>query len=1281
VRQYFAEIAEKSGVTLREAAKAPKAKWHMVTILWFAFVVCFIHWIRGHWLGLALLPFSGALATFHTFHDASHGALSSRAWVNEVFTFCGFLIASPHEWRWQHILGHHAFTNIRGLDPDSKHTARWLDAEEHARPPRFLVPFIWGLAVPVGLHGLAAWRLVAANLWPNSASNAFSPPPRLEVASLVASVVHRCIFYLLPLLRFGWLWGAIWVIYPAVVFSWLFMLNTQLAHLNDQTHGESSSGRSDCWYRHQVATTADFAPRSVVHWIVSGGLNLQVEHHLFPTVDHWHLPALRHIVEKVCAQHGIPLHTFDGYVEGCASHMHHLSSGRLEASGESPANRTHAQAEATHAHRTGSAAAPSCGDSRDESSKVLEPRSSFPSGAVDTDVAEDPSLCGQAQRPRVCIVGSGIAGNGAAYLLRQGYDVTLCESQARVGGHAYTMTGPGHKADVGFQVFNFSNYPLLSRLFDELGVDSVQSDMSLSVGARNMQNQQDYEWSSRSLFPTWSSVFVPSIWLRLFEILRFERLARQALADSSGSQLGDITLEEWLRRVGLSDKLRDEYVVPMSSALWSCPTQQVLEFPAITILGFLENHFMLQRQRPKWRTPKHRSQDYVEKLHGALRRSGASIRASIEVSRLESDKSGRFHVVDVIGRFVDPEPFDKVVLAVHADQAAAILGRSSLSNHDLARVEDLLGNFKYFPNVCCLHKDPRIMPKNRACWSAWNVLQVSTGVVVTYWINKLQPGASEDGEDVFLSLNPPDGAVDAACVLKTFSLDHPVLDAAALRAQKGLPELQGLGDGRIFLCGAWAGHGFHEDGLRSALHACAALGADVASWQAQRIPLVSFSPLGAMLWKYLLVPALHSFIRRGSLRIVFGNGQEAVFGDGSGVSIEIRVLSESFLWRLLLDPGVGLADAYEDGAINVRPDLSDLFHLLLSNKGEKSVASPTAWMPERLITPLAKRCYAVLHSRLVKSMTGSTKNATDRYDLSNAMFGMFLSRDMTYSAGVFDKEVEDLQRQGLVEGSPDFLEVAQRKKLDRMLDLANLEEGDRVLEIGCGWGSMAIRAVERCPGIKSWTAITSSEEQRKRAEEHITACGLADRIQIVICDYKNAVTAFGAGSFTKVISCETIEAVGHEYLPQYFAAIDECLKPGGKVAIQATCVPDCQYESYRRGSDFIRERIYPGSNFVSLEEIKRAYGKGNTSLKPVAPPFSLGLSYAKTLHEWRSRFSQHEAAVRSEVTSPGEGFEERFLRRWHYYFAYCEVGFKLRHIDDWQICLQKAPESAISSGT
>lgn len=1242
VYRYFASQAQEKGVSAREAAKAPNWKWALVAVLVSCYLLNMVCYLSGSTAAMLLLPFISSLLAFHTFHDASHGSLSAKAWVNELFTYCSPFLEAPHEWRWQHIIGHHAFTNIADLDPDSKHSRRWTSGDWRADISVILG--IWSIAVPLGLQTLASIRYF------------FSEANRPSIASILTLILHRFIFWVLPFLKFGWFWGAIWVIVPAAIFSLLFMLHTQLSHLNESTEGEAEEERSKCWYAHQIHTTVDIAPESRIAWFLSGGLNLQITHHLFPTIDHSHLPAVRSVVKDVCSRHGIQMSTYAGYAAAFNAHVSHLAGSGVgkQRSVDVSSNG------GSNSNATGQSNSQTTGSSGSHGSKTLP---TF-KPSLDQAPCLKSKVGTKGEKPRVCIVGSGVAGNGAAYFLREACDVTLLERDRRLGGHAYTLgVGDDVNVDVGFQVFNFANYPLLTKLFDELDVSSVESNMSLSVSSRGVKGIQDFEWSSTALFPTWASFLSIRSWSRLFAILKFEKAARTALQADS---LGDITMNAWVSAQGFPSQLVSEYIAPMAAALWSCPTQSAMDFPAVIVLGFLDNHFMLQRARPKWRTPKQRSKEYVQKIQQAVQKAGGKVKVGVEVASIAKVDEGVM-LYDVQGKAISEKAFDHVVLAVHANQAADILRRSTLPAAELARAEAAIGKFQYFSNNIAVHSDPKVMPKNKSCWSAWNAVQMPDTTPVTYWANKLQPGVAKDGSDVFITLNAPDGSLADAHHLV---LDHPLLDKNALAAQKALPSIQGLADGKIFFCGAWAGHGFHEDGLRSARAACEALGVDMSDWPAERKQLGSVSHLNKFLWNKGLKGGLSKMVKSGTLVVILPDGGEEVFGDGCEPKVELRMLNDGLIWRAVLDPGMGLSDAYVEGEIEVRPDITDLFHLLLENKPKDAGSSPMAWNPMKLITPLAKRYYYHLHTTRANTHEGSKNNIAAHYDLSNNMFEQFLSKDMTYSAGIFDDEVEKVQAQG-PSASVDFLEMSQYKKLDRILDLIGLEDGDNVLEIGCGWGSMAIRASQRCKGLKGWTGITLSREQLELARGRIAEKKCGDHIRIEFCDYRDAASKFGAGTFTKVVSIEMIEAVGHEFLPGYFAAIDECLKPGGKVAIQAICVPDERYESYIKGTDFIRERIFPGSSLASLGEIERACRKGRTSLVEDSPPFSVGLDYAKTLREWRVRFQQKEDQIRQEVSTFGKGFDDKFCRLWHYYFAYCEAGFDNGHIDDWQICLRK----------
>eukprot|EP00434_Breviolum_minutum_P002758 symbB.v1.2.002426.t1/scaffold129.1/size311234/15 len=712
-RSYFEEQASQRGMSVRQAMKAPRWKWLLIILFWTAYATCFMKWLQGSYVALITLPWLGSLVTFHVAHDASHGALSTRPWLNELLTFSSFLVGAPHEWYWQHVALHHVWTNIADADPDAKHVRRWVKG----KAPLSVMPVVWAIAVPIGLQVLYSYRYVTSRLG-IIGHEAMGVPPDFTVTSFCSLLLQRFILYVLPVWRYGFPYGLLWAAYPAAVFSFLFMLNTQMAHLNDSTSGESETPISEDWYKHQLAHSVDWAVRSRFHWFLSGGLNLQSVHHCFPTVDHSHLPALRRVLEDVCQKHEVEMHNFSGYAEGILSHAKHLGLGR-----KTPVRLANGAEEGGHL------SVPNGGSSRESESLPEAGKAATANGGGGTSTPKDPKAevtsqsasctspqeC-QGEKPRICVVGSGIAGNAAAYMLRDHFEVVLCEREERPGGHAHTIaagSGSKQRIDIGFQVFNLSNYPLLSKLFDELGVDTIQSDMSLSIAAKGVTGVEDFEWSSKSLFPTWADVFNPRCWRRLFEILRFEAAAREALLTET---LGDQTLKAWLQAQGFSQQLIEEYIAPVGAAIWSCSMEEVTSFPACFILGFMDNHYLLQRARPKWRTLKFRSEDYVAKLHAALLSSGGDVRRSTEVAKLQITDEG-VQVITTTGKMVCPEKpyFSKVVLAVHADDASGILARSSgLQNQDTELCKDTIDKFRYSSNDVYIHTDPKFMPKEKS---------------------------------------------------------------------------------------------------------------------------------------------------------------------------------------------------------------------------------------------------------------------------------------------------------------------------------------------------------------------------------------------------------------------------------------------------------------------------------------------------------------------------------------------------------------------------------------
>ncbi|MEP3114026.1 FAD-dependent oxidoreductase [Nisaea sp.] len=426
---------------------------------------------------------------------------------------------------------------------------------------------------------------------------------------------------------------------------------------------------------------------------------------------------------------------------------------------------------------------------------------------------------------RIAVIGSGIAGFSAAWLLSSRYQVTVYEANDRLGGHSNTVSVDYDDrqipVDTGFIVYNEATYPNLISMFGALDVPTKLSDMSFSVSVDN--GALEYEGSLKGLFAQPANLLKPSYYKMLADVARFFAAAPRLLEEESDPGL---TLGDFLKREGYGDGFLYDHLLPMGAAIWSCPVETMLAFPARSFVRFFVNHGLLKHtNRPQWFTVDGGSRSYVMRLAAEIEQRGGKIRTSTPVRSIRRLEAGV-----MIGEPDGSETFyDQVVIGAHGDEALAMLSDAS----DAERA--LLGCFSYQDNVAVLHRDPRLMPKRRQAWASWNYLSegrrdMDRAVALTYWMNRLQ-GINEEFP-LFVTMNPleePDPALEFA----RFNYTHPVFDSAAIRAQGELVPIQGVRD--TWFCGSYCGYGFHEDGLKAAIAVTRSLGV-VPPWETEVVP-------------------------------------------------------------------------------------------------------------------------------------------------------------------------------------------------------------------------------------------------------------------------------------------------------------------------------------------------------------------------------------------------------------------------------------------------------------
>lgn len=416
-------------------------------------------------------------------------------------------------------------------------------------------------------------------------------------------------------------------------------------------------------------------------------------------------------------------------------------------------------------------------------------------------------------RERIAIIGSGVSGLGCLYFLSNSHAITLFDSDLRPGGHAHTIdviepkTGKKLPMDTGFMVFNEVTYPMLCRLFQNLGIRWKKAPMSFSV----RHDPSGLEWRGSSLnhlFAQRRNLLRPRFWKLLWQINRFNKLAQNAWQTPAAEKT---SLQEWCTQNNFGEDFLNLYLIPMSSAVWSTPPEKMLAFPAAKLMRFFYNHgFLGLNTQHQWLTPVQGSREYVQAI---LSQCPAQHRLGEPVTQIRRTSHGV-----TVTTSKGEETFDRVIMACHADQSCTLLSDAD------EREKAILGSFRYNQNIATVHTDESPMPQKRLAWSAWNYQTWTengeTKTSTHYWMNALQ-GLTPLGQ-FFVTINHPE-KINPHKVIQTIPVEHPLFSLEALLAQGQIQELNERKDSRLHFVGAWQRYGFHEDGLWSAHRLCSYL--------------------------------------------------------------------------------------------------------------------------------------------------------------------------------------------------------------------------------------------------------------------------------------------------------------------------------------------------------------------------------------------------------------------------------------------------------------------------
>jgi len=1019
---------------------------------------------------------------------------------------------------------------------------------------------------------------------------------------------------------------------------------------------------------------------------------------------------------------------------------------------------------------------------------------------------------------RVAIIGGGVSGLAAAWHLytqskEASVDVHIFEADRRLGGHAHSLTldtekvtardytnGGGssegilHDAgeekkesdvgsegpksnevdiDVGFMVYNKGNYPNMTKWFEAIGVKGEDTDMSLSVSL----DEGKKEWSShslRGLLANAAQVFKPEFYTFLRDLVHFNANAGELLMLPPNHPARQVTIREYLTREGYSDAFASYYLLPMMAALWSASVDDVMAFPASSLVEFMSNHKMLQLfDRPQYQTPAGRSIQYTARMAEILGKRAHTntpiVALNKKSTRKPNGKDGYEYELFTSGN-LSVGTFDHVVFGCHSPQALQILNTDNSNTID-ADLISALEKIEYGDNVVYVHSDPNLMPTRKAAWGSWNCMgkvelltnqrqkrgekerEAMEGsasgfgnklkdanhcpsegedgrmraVYVTYYINRLQNLATPT--DIFVTLNPHTPP-RSELVYRRQVMAHPQFSRLTHEGRSDIKQnFQGK-DG-VWFCGAYMGYGFHEDGCRSGFEVATAINGVALPWvdvseanPEKKEKLMVLPPpdlakftfeqnnsffrrlkrlvtrrIPVAICKVFVTRFLQTAITKGQLVLKLNDGSILAFGDkspcgGDAHPVTARVFDDWFFVKIATEFDLGLARSYMSGYFLIEPldgeedypwtlrsptsskdesndvigdpiGLTRLFLLFIGNRDAGAIGLRSSKqhtyanaLSNASGLALSKIGSLINYLRYKIFMDnsergGSLKNIHAHYDLSNDLFRTFLDNEtLMYSSAIYDAVAAPPAKVGRPSPGLVFkgnLEQAQWRKLDTLCDRAQIQPGQVLLDIGFGWGGLSIHAAKNY-GCKV-TGITLSVEQKFLAEERVKKEGLGHLINFEVIDYRAfARRKDNQGKFDRVISCEMIEAVGHEHLGEFFWAVEQVMAYDGVLVMEAITTPEARYETYLRSTDFINTVIFPGGVCPSLHALVDAsYHWSTLTLEHID---NIGLHYAETLSEWRRRFNAKERAVRSL------GFDDVFMRVWNYYMTYCEAGFR-----------------------